>query len=102
MEILRAHSMGFCFGVRDAIEIVRDLGEAGTPVYTLGAIVHNPQIAEELEKIKVHVIDSLDEAPPSSIIAITAHGAPPTLGDEAQERGFKVIDTTCPLVTRIQ
>jgi 4-hydroxy-3-methylbut-2-enyl diphosphate reductase len=102
MEILRAHSMGFCFGVRDAIDIVRDLGKAGIPVYTLGAIVHNPQIAEELEKIKVHVVDSLDEAPPAAIIAITAHGAPPNLGDEAQERGFKVIDTTCPLVTRIQ
>jgi 4-hydroxy-3-methylbut-2-enyl diphosphate reductase len=94
--------MGFCFGVRDAIEIVRELGRAGTPVYTLGAIVHNPQIAEELENINVHVVDSLDDAPPSSIIAITAHGAPPTLGDEAVERGFKVIDTTCPLVTRIQ
>jgi 4-hydroxy-3-methylbut-2-enyl diphosphate reductase len=102
MEIVRAHSMGFCFGVRDAIEIVRELGAAGTPVYTLGAIVHNPQIAEELEKIHVHVVDSLDEAPPSSVIAITAHGAPPALGDEAQDRGFKVIDTTCPLVTRIQ
>jgi 4-hydroxy-3-methylbut-2-enyl diphosphate reductase len=102
MEIVRAQSMGFCFGVRDAIDIVRDLGEAGTPVYTLGPIVHNPQIAAELEKIKVHVVDGLDEAPAGAIIAITAHGAPPTLGEEAQERGFKVIDTTCPLVTRIQ
>jgi 4-hydroxy-3-methylbut-2-enyl diphosphate reductase len=94
--------MGFCFGVRDAIEIVRELGEAGTRVYTLGAIVHNPQIAEELERINVHVVDSLDEAPPGSVIAITAHGAPPGLQDEAQDRGYKVIDTTCPLVTRIQ
>lgn len=102
MEIIRAHSMGFCFGVRDAIEFVRELGQAGTPVYTLGAIVHNPQVAEELEKIHVHVVDSLDDAPPNSLVAITAHGAPPNLQEDAQNRGLKVIDTTCPLVTRIQ
>jgi 4-hydroxy-3-methylbut-2-enyl diphosphate reductase len=101
MEIIRAHSMGFCFGVRDAIKIVRELGESGTGLYTLGAIVHNPQIAEELEKVNVHVIDGLDEAEPGSIVAITAHGAPPNLQDEAERRGLKVIDTTCPLVTRI-
>lgn len=102
MEIVRAHSMGFCFGVRDAIEIVRDLGKSGTTVYTLGAIVHNPQIAEELEKINVHVVDGIDEVPVGSMIAITAHGAPPDLQQRAEERGLKVIDTTCPLVTRIQ
>lgn len=102
MEIVRAHSMGFCFGVRDAIKIVRELGEAGTPIYTLGAIVHNPQIAEQLEDINVHVVDSLDEAPDGAIVAITAHGAPPTLQEDAERRGLKAIDTTCPLVTRIQ
>jgi 4-hydroxy-3-methylbut-2-enyl diphosphate reductase len=102
MDIIRAHSMGFCFGVRDAIEIVRDLGRSGETVYTLGAIVHNPQIAEELEKIHVHVVDGLDEVPAGALVAITAHGAPPHLAAEAQERGFRVIDTTCPLVTRIQ
>lgn len=102
MEIVRAQAMGFCFGVRDAIEVVRDLGSAGIPIYTLGAIVHNPQIAEELESINVHVIDDLNDAPAGSIVAITAHGAPPELRQEAEERGLKVIDTTCPLVTRIQ
>src|SRR5579859_5337821 len=102
MEIVRAHSMGFCFGVRDAIEIVRDLGASGTTVYTLGAIVHNPQIAEELEKINVHVVDDIDEVPVGSIIAITAHGSPPDLQSKAEAQGLKVIDTTCPLVTRIQ
>jgi 4-hydroxy-3-methylbut-2-enyl diphosphate reductase len=102
MEIVRAQAMGFCFGVRDAIEVVRELGSSGTPVYTLGAIVHNPQIAEELEEINVHVIDNLTEAPPESVVAITAHGAPPTLEEDALQRGLKVIDTTCPLVTRIQ
>jgi (E)-4-hydroxy-3-methyl-but-2-enyl pyrophosphate reductase len=102
MEIIRAHSMGFCFGVRDAIEIVRDLGQSGQTVYTLGAIVHNPQIAEELEKIQVHVVDGLDEVPTDGLVAITAHGAPPNLREEAEERGLRIIDTTCPLVTRIQ
>jgi len=94
--------MGFCFGVRDAIEIVRDLGRSGTTVYTLGAIVHNPQIAEELEKIGVHVVDGIDEVPVGAMVAITAHGSPPDLQDKAEARGLKVIDTTCPLVTRIQ
>jgi (E)-4-hydroxy-3-methyl-but-2-enyl pyrophosphate reductase len=102
MEIIRAHAMGFCFGVRDAIEIVRDLGSSGQTVYTLGAIVHNPQIAEELEKIHVHVVDGLDEVPVDGLVAVTAHGAPPNLREEAEERGLRVIDTTCPLVTRIQ
>jgi 4-hydroxy-3-methylbut-2-enyl diphosphate reductase len=94
--------MGFCFGVRDAIEIVRDLGREGTTVYTLGAIVHNPQIAEELEKINVHVIDDIRDAPAGAFVAITAHGAPPTLQEDAERLGLRVIDTTCPLVTRIQ
>lgn len=102
MEIIRAQSMGFCFGVRDAIDVVRELGSSGQTIYTLGAIVHNPQIAEELEEINVHVIDSLDDAPADSVVAITAHGAPPTLETDARERGLTVIDTTCPLVTRIQ
>ena len=102
MEIVRAASMGFCFGVRDAIDVVRELGESGTPVYTLGAIVHNPQVAEELERIDVHVIDTLDEAPDGALVAITAHGAPPDFEEQAERRGFKVVDTTCPLVTRIQ
>lgn len=102
MEVIRAHSMGFCFGVRDAIEIVRDLGASGTTVYTLGAIVHNPQIAEELEKIGVHVVDGVDDVPVGAMVAITAHGSPPGLQEKAEARSLKVIDTTCPLVTRIQ
>ncbi|HLJ67140.1 MAG TPA: 4-hydroxy-3-methylbut-2-enyl diphosphate reductase [Chloroflexota bacterium] len=102
MEITRAHSMGFCFGVRDAIKIVREIGESGTPVYTLGAIVHNPQIAQELERVHVHVVDSVDEVPEGAMVAITAHGAPPNLHDDAERRNLKLIDTTCPLVTRIQ
>lgn len=102
MEIIRAHSMGFCFGVRDAIEVVRELGESGTPVFTLGAIVHNPQIAEQLEEVNVHVVHSLDDVPPGALVAITAHGAAPDLEERALARGLKVIDTTCPLVTRIQ
>ena len=94
--------MGFCFGVRDAIEIVRDLGKSGSTVYTLGAIVHNPQIAEELDKIGVHVVDGIDEVPIGGLVAITAHGSPPDLQEKAEARGLRVIDTTCPLVTRIQ
>jgi (E)-4-hydroxy-3-methyl-but-2-enyl pyrophosphate reductase len=102
MEIIRAQSMGFCFGVRDAIDVVRELGQSGTEVFTLGAIVHNPQIAEALEDINVHVIDALAQAPAGSVVAITAHGAPPDLQEDAERRGMLVIDTTCPLVTRIQ
>lgn len=102
MDIVRAHSMGFCFGVRDAIEVVRELGQEGTPVYTLGAIVHNPQIAEELERVNVHVVDGLEQVPVGAIVAITAHGAPPGLHEQAEELGLRVVDTTCPLVTRIQ
>jgi 4-hydroxy-3-methylbut-2-enyl diphosphate reductase len=102
MEIVKATAMGFCFGVRDAIDVVREFGEAGTPIYTLGAIVHNPQVAAELENVNVHVIDELDHAPDGAFVAITAHGAPPDLERQAEQRGLKVIDTTCPLVTRIQ
>lgn len=102
MDIVRAHSMGFCFGVRDAIEVVRELGQEGTPVYTLGAIVHNPQIAEELERVNVHVVDGLEQVPSGAIVAITAHGAAPGLHERAEALGLRVVDTTCPLVTRIQ
>ena len=102
MEIVRATAMGFCFGVRDAIDVARELGEGGTPVYTLGAIVHNPQVAQDLESVNVHVIENLDQVPDGAVVAITAHGAPPDFANEAERRGLKVIDTTCPLVTRIQ
>ena len=101
MEILLATDMGFCWGVRRAIDILEKATEERGEIVSLGPIVHNPQVVRELEDKGVRASDK----PPydnSLPVAITAHGAGPEVLQEARARGAEVIDTTCPIVTRSQ
>ncbi|MCH7522794.1 MAG: 4-hydroxy-3-methylbut-2-enyl diphosphate reductase [Chloroflexi bacterium] len=101
MEILLAKDMGFCWGVRRAIDIMEKATEERGEIVSLGPIVHNPQVVRELEDKGVRASDK----PPydnSLPVAITAHGAGPEVLQEARARGAEVIDTTCPIVTRSQ
>ena len=101
-EILLAEPRGFCAGVDRAIEIVeRALAKFGRPIYVRHEIVHNTYVVNEL-KAKVAVfIEELDEVPPGATLVFSAHGVSRAVRDEAERRGFRVFDATCPLVTKV-
>lgn len=102
VKILLADEMGFCFGVRRAIEMVDQLADEGKHVRMLGDVVHNPQVVEKLEGKGVSVIQEVHQATSDGVMVITAHGAAPWVAGEAQAAGTEVVDTTCPLVEKPQ
>lgn len=100
MEVVRARKLGFCFGVRRAVEMVERLGRKEGLVETLGTIVHNPQVVERLAGQGIRVAETLDEAR-GRVVAITAHGVGPQVEEEIRRRGFRLIDATCPMVKKV-
>ncbi len=102
MKIILADEMGFCFGVRRAIEMVDQLADEGKRVRMLGDVVHNPQVVEKLEGKGVSVIQEIHQATSDGVMVITAHGAAPWIAGEARAAGTEVVDTTCPLVEKPQ
>ena len=101
VEVVRPRHTGFCFGVRDALELTRRTVEEGGEALALGQVVHNARALEQLEAQGLRQIGALPTSPGPSVV-ITAHGAPPELFQEASRRGLNVVDTTCPLVRRVQ
>jgi (E)-4-hydroxy-3-methyl-but-2-enyl pyrophosphate reductase len=101
MEIVRSSDMGFCFGVRRAVEMMEREAEGGRSIASLGSVVHNPQVVGRLREQGVDVVTALDEIGDRRV-AITAHGVAPAVLEDAQARGLEVVDTTCPIVTRAQ
>lgn len=102
LKILLAQPRGFCAGVDRAIDVVEAALEIfGAPVYVKHAIVHNIHVVADLEKKGAKFVEELDEVPAKSILVFSAHGSPPHLKEEARGRGHKVIDATCPLVTKV-
>lgn len=101
MEILKASDMGFCFGVRRAVEMMEQEAATGRPIASLGSVVHNPQVVGRLKQRGLDVITTFDDLD-GRRLAITAHGVGPTVIEEAQSRGLDLVDTTCPIVTRAQ
>ena len=101
MEILLAKDMGFCWGVRRAIDIMEKAAAEKGEIISLGPIVHNPQVVRELAEKGVGTASELPEGADTPV-AITAHGAGPQVLDQASASGAEVIDTTCPIVTRSQ
>ena len=102
MDILLAEPRGFCAGVDRAIDIVvRALELHGAPIYVRHEIVHNRFVVDSLRKQGAIFIDELDEAPAGSIVVFSAHGVSKAVRQEAQDRGLKVFDATCPLVTKV-
>jgi len=102
VEIILAKEMGFCQGVRRALEMAEEAAGSGQQVRTLGDIVHNPQVVERLGRLGVQVVAGLDDVRPGEVAMVTAHGAPPAVAAEAAERGAPLLDATCPLVQRVQ
>ena len=93
--------MGFCFGVRRAVEMMEREAAGGRPIASLGSVVHNPQVMGQLRERGLDVVATLDELGERRV-AITAHGVGPTVLEDAQARRLEVVDTTCPIVTRAQ
>jgi 4-hydroxy-3-methylbut-2-enyl diphosphate reductase len=103
MEVLLAHEYGFCFGVERAVEMVEDaLEENGGPIASLGPLIHNAQEMERLGAKGVSTIDVPAEADRNTVAVIRAHGVTKQVQRELEVRATKVIDATCPFVTRVQ
>lgn len=101
-EVVMAWPRGFCAGVDRAIDIVeRALEEYGRPIYVRHEIVHNRHVVEDLRGKGAVFIDELDEAPAGAIVIFSAHGVSQAVRKEADDRGLKVFDATCPLVTKV-
>ncbi|HZY30128.1 MAG TPA: 4-hydroxy-3-methylbut-2-enyl diphosphate reductase, partial [Candidatus Methylomirabilis sp.] len=101
-KLILAKPRGFCAGVDRAIDVVKialDLYEE--PVYVRREIVHNRHVVEELRQKGAIFVDELDEVPNGAIAIFSAHGISPEVRLQAQARGLKVIDATCPLVTKV-
>ena len=101
-EILLAEPRGFCAGVDRAIEIVeKALEKFGRPIYVRHEIVHNTYVVENLKSRGAIFIEELDDVPPGATLVFSAHGVSKAVQDEAQRRGFRIFDATCPLVTKV-
>jgi 4-hydroxy-3-methylbut-2-en-1-yl diphosphate reductase len=103
-KIVVAQELGYCWGVRRALDIIEDAADPANRVAPIGDIIHNPQVVERLRARGVEGAISVDEAKERGFhrVAITAHGMGPHLAVQADTNGMELIDTTCPLVTKVQ
>src|SRR5438552_16575518 len=102
MEVLLANPRGFCAGVERAIEIVeRALELHGAPIYVRHEIVHNKYVVEDLRAKGAVFVEELSEVPAGATVIFSAHGVSLEVRREAEARGLKVFDATCPLVTKV-
>src|SRR6202167_1805280 len=100
--LVRVPPRGFCAGVVRAVDIVELAVEAyGRPVYIHHEIVHNRYVVDQLRRRGAIFVESIGEVPVGSVLVFSAHGVPPRVRTEAKERQLKVIDATCPLVTKV-
>jgi len=103
MDVIVADNAGFCFGVKRAIKMANDtMDGAGTRVKSLGSLIHNPQVVDSFRRRGLEVVGDLDSVDPEDTVIIRSHGVGPELKQDAAERGLKVVDTTCPFVTKAQ
>jgi 4-hydroxy-3-methylbut-2-enyl diphosphate reductase len=101
-RVLLAEPRGYCAGVDRAVETVeRALERHGAPVYVRHEIVHNKHVVDTLAKAGAVFVDETDEVPEGAIVVFSAHGVAPTVHETAAARNLKVIDATCPLVTKV-
>jgi 4-hydroxy-3-methylbut-2-enyl diphosphate reductase len=102
MQVLLARPRGFCAGVDRAIEIVeRALQLAGAPVYVRHEVVHNKYVVDDLRAKGAVFVEALAEVPTGATVVFSAHGVSQAVRQEADARGLRVFDATCPLVTKV-
>ena len=101
MQIILAKTAGFCFGVNRAVKLTYELLEQGRPVATLGPLIHNPQVVEDLESKGAITCDSVDDVPDGCEVVIRSHGVGRSVYDKISTRRLAYHDATCPFVTKI-
>lgn len=102
MDVTIIRPRGFCAGVERAIKVVEvALEQYGRPVYVRKEIVHNKHVVSRLRERGAVFIDELDDAPEGAVAILSAHGSPPWVYEQAASRGLRLIDATCPLVTKV-
>jgi 4-hydroxy-3-methylbut-2-enyl diphosphate reductase len=102
MEIIIAKDSGLCYGVKRAIQIAKEtLSEKQGKVFTLGDLIHNPQVIYDLEQQGIQSLGSLDELSEGTVI-IRSHGVSPDIYKKIEEKNINIVDATCPIVKRIQ
>jgi len=100
--VLLAAPRGYCAGVERAVEAVeRALDKHGAPVYVRKQIVHNLHVVHDLEAKGAIFVDEIDQVPVGAVTVLSAHGSPPSVYEEAAHRELRLIDATCPLVTKV-
>ena len=101
MQIILAKTAGFCFGVNRAVKLTYELLAQGRPVATLGPLIHNPQVVEDLESKGAITCDSVDDVPDGYEVVIRSHGVGQSVYDKISTRRLAYHDATCPFVTKI-
>ena len=101
MKIFLAKDAGYCFGVRDAVNLAYESAEKYGDVYMLGDIVHNENVIKDLNQAGAKVVGSLDEVPDGKPILFRAHGTPIETWSNANTKDMNIVDATCPLVKEI-
>ena len=101
-EVLLAQPRGFCAGVDRAIDIVElALAQFGAPIYVRHEIVHNAYVVNDLRQKGAIFIEELDDVPAGNTLIFSAHGVSQAIREDAEKRGLKIFDATCPLVTKV-
>lgn len=102
MRVVLAEYAGFCYGVRRALDTVLEVSEnSRKPMFTLGPLIHNPQVIEKLESQGIKSVKDIDEIPPDSIVVMPSHGVPRPVMQAARESNLEIIDLTCPFVSKV-
>jgi len=102
MQAILVKPRGFCAGVERAIRVVElALDEYGPPIYVRKEIVHNSHVVRRLRERGAIFVDELDAVPPGAVTILSAHGSAPEVYEDARRRGLRLIDATCPLVTKV-
>ncbi|MDA1197284.1 MAG: 4-hydroxy-3-methylbut-2-enyl diphosphate reductase, partial [Nanoarchaeota archaeon] len=101
-KVILVGPRGFCAGVDRAIKVVEECLELfGKPVYVKHQIVHNKYVVEALERKGAITVEDIDEIPDNAVAIFSAHGSPPEQYEQAKKKNLKLIDATCPLVTKV-
>lgn len=100
-EIKLAKTAGFCFGVNRAVDLVYSMLGEGKTVYTLGPIIHNPQVVADLERRGVVIVEEIGAVPQGAVIVVRTHGVPAAVIQAIQDKVLECCDATCPFVSKI-